>query len=76
MLAVEVADAGGGIAAADRGRALATFVEPDPARGGSGVGLGLAIAQRSAQASHGRLELAAAQQGGLLVRLLLPRDGG
>ncbi|MBM3620650.1 MAG: HAMP domain-containing protein [Alphaproteobacteria bacterium] len=75
-LAVEIRDAGGGIAEADRARAVAPFVQLDPARGGSGVGLGLAIAQRFAQASDGRLELGAAREGGLLVRLVLPRQAG
>lgn len=74
MLAVEVSDAGAGIAEADRVRALAPFVQLDPARSGSGVGLGLAIAQRFAQASNGSLELRDASGGGLLARLLLPRQ--
>lgn len=74
MLAVEVSDAGPGIAEADHARAMAPFVQLDPARGGSGVGLGLAIAHRFAQASQGRLELAEAPGGGLLARLLLPRE--
>ncbi len=76
MLAIEVSDAGAGIAEADRARALAPFVQLDPARSGSGVGLGLAIAQRFAQASNGHLELCDAPGGGLLVRLLLPRQAG
>ncbi|MBP0463908.1 HAMP domain-containing protein [Roseomonas sp. PWR1] len=76
MLVVEVSDAGDGIAEADRARAMAPFVQLDRARGGSGVGLGLAIAQRFAQASQGRLELGESRAGGLLARLLLPRQGG
>ncbi len=76
MLAIEVSDAGAGIAEADRARALTPFVQLDPARSGSGVGLGLAIAQRFAQASDGRLELCDAPGGGLLARLLLPRQAG
>jgi len=47
-----------------------------PARSGSGVGLGLAIAQRFAQASNGSLELRESREGGLLARLLLPRQAG
>lgn len=73
MVAVEVSDAGAGIAEADRARALAPFVQLDPARSGSSVGLGLAIAQRFAQASDGQLELREAREGGLMARLLLPR---
>ncbi len=73
-VAVEVADAGDGIAEADRVRAVAPFVQLDVARGGAGAGLGLAIAQRFAEASEGRLELRTAPEGGLLARLLLPRQ--
>jgi signal transduction histidine kinase len=73
MVAIEVADAGAGIAQADRARAVAPFTQLDPARGGSGVGLGLAIAQRFAEASKGALELRDAPGGGLLARLVLPR---
>jgi len=76
VIAVEVADAGDGIAEADRARAVVPFVQLDPARGGSGVGLGLAIAQRFAQASNGNLELGVSADGGLLVRLILPRQTG
>jgi signal transduction histidine kinase len=74
LLAVEVSDAGAGIAAADRARAVAPFVQLDPARSGSGVGLGLAIAQRFAQASKGSLDLHEAPGGGLLARIMLPRQ--
>ncbi|WP_291296856.1 ATP-binding protein [Elioraea sp.] len=76
MLVVEVSDSGAGIAEADRDRAVAPFVQLDTARGGSGVGLGLAIAQRFAQGSNGRLELRDAPGGGLLARILLPRQAG
>lgn len=76
IIAIEVADSGDGIGEADRARALTPFVQLDPARGGSGVGLGLAIAQRFAQASNGSLELGEAPEGGLLVRLVLPRQTG
>ena len=76
LLAVEVTDSGAGIAAADRARAVAPFTQLDPARSGAGVGLGLAIAQRFAQASNGSLELREAPAGGLLARLLLPRECG
>ncbi|MBW6399308.1 HAMP domain-containing protein [Roseomonas sp. HJA6] len=76
MICVEVSDAGAGIVEADRARAVAPFVQLDPARSGSGVGLGLAIAQRFAQASDGGLELHESSEGGLLVRLLLPRRAG
>jgi signal transduction histidine kinase len=70
---VEVADAGPGISVADRGRAVAPFGQLDAARSKGGSGLGLAIAARFAEASAGRLELDSAADGGLIVRLALPR---
>jgi signal transduction histidine kinase len=70
---VEVADAGPGIAPADRARALEPFVQLDAARGRGGSGLGLAIAARFAEASGGSLTLDAAPGGGLLVTMVLPR---
>jgi signal transduction histidine kinase len=70
---VEVADAGQGIAPADRARALEPFVQLDTARGRGGSGLGLAIAARFAEASSGSLALEAAPEGGLLARMVLPR---
>jgi len=76
MLAIEVADAGDGIAEGDRERAMSPFVQLDPARAGSGVGLGLAIAQRFAQASGGALRLGVAREQSPLARLLLPRAQG
>lgn len=74
QVVVEVADAGPGIAPADRARALAPFVQLDPARGRGGCGLGLAIVARFAEASGGGLDLDGAPGGGLLVRLVLPRQ--
>jgi hypothetical protein len=71
----EVADAGVGIAPADRVRAVAPFAQLDGARSKGGSGLGLAIAQRFAEASGGTLELDRAPEGGLLVRMVLPRRG-
>lgn len=74
---VEVSDQGGGIAEADRGRALAPFVQLDASRGGGGCGLGLAIAARFAEASGGALTLLDGANGrGLVVRLTLPAGAG
>jgi hypothetical protein len=73
---VEVADAGPGIPAAERARAVEPFVQLDAARGRGGSGLGLAIAARFAEASGGTLELGDATGGGLLARLILPRPAG
>jgi signal transduction histidine kinase len=71
---IEVSDSGPGIAPEDRGRALVPFGQLDPARGKGGSGLGLAIAARFAEASGGLLELDTAPQGGLLARIVLPRQ--
>ena len=73
-LLVEVSDGGPGIAADDRTRALAPFKQLDPARGAGGSGLGLSISQRFAEASGGTIELGVAEQGGLSVRITLPRS--
>jgi two-component system osmolarity sensor histidine kinase EnvZ len=68
--AIEVWDAGPGIAAADWERALQPFQRLDPARSGVGhSGLGMAIAARVAQAHGGSLERLAPVQGGFAVVL-------
>ncbi len=73
QIVVEISDAGRGIAPEDRARALAPFVQLDPARGRGGSGLGLAIATRFAEASGGALALEERPGGGLLARMVLPR---
>jgi signal transduction histidine kinase len=75
-LVVDVSDGGPGIAPDDRARALAPFQQLDMARGAGGSGLGLSIAQRFAEASGGTIELGHADQGGLAVRIALPRQQG
>ena len=68
--AIEVWDAGPGIAASDWERALQPFQRLDPARSGVGhSGLGLAIAARVAQAHGGSLERLAPARGGFAVVL-------
>jgi two-component system osmolarity sensor histidine kinase EnvZ len=68
--AVEVWDAGPGIAEADWERALMPFQRLDPARSGVGhSGLGMAIAARVAQAHGGSLERLAPARGGFAVVL-------
>jgi two-component system osmolarity sensor histidine kinase EnvZ len=68
--AIEVWDAGPGIAEADWERALQPFQRLDPARSGVGhSGLGMAIAARVAQAHGGSLERLAPAQGGFAVVL-------
>jgi signal transduction histidine kinase len=76
QVVVEVSDAGLGIAPEDRARAVAPFVQLDPARGRGGSGLGLAIAARFAEASGGDLALEGRPGGGLLARMVLPRSQG
>lgn len=70
---VDVSDAGPGIPAAERMRALAPFTRLDPARSGQGVGLGLTTAARFVEAEGGALALHDAPGGGLQVHLVLPR---
>jgi two-component system osmolarity sensor histidine kinase EnvZ len=68
--AIEVWDAGPGIAEADWERALMPFQRLDPARSGVGhSGLGMAIAARIAQAHGGGLERLAPARGGFAVVL-------
>ena len=68
--AIEIWDAGPGIAEADWERALQPFQRLDPARSGVGhSGLGLAIAARVAQAHGGSLERLAPARGGFAVVL-------
>lgn len=71
-MVARVADAGTGIAEADRVRALQPFVQLDASRGVAGSGLGLAIAHRFAEASGGRLELGQAEAGGLQANITFP----
>lgn len=68
--AIEVWDAGPGIAEADWERALMPFQRLDPARSGVGhSGLGMAIAARVAEAHGGSLERLAPARGGFAVVL-------
>ncbi|HRJ68648.1 MAG TPA: ATP-binding protein [Beijerinckiaceae bacterium] len=75
---VAVADAGPGIRPEDRERALAPFVRLEPSRNQDtgGFGLGLTIAYAIVASHAGTLTLADGVDGGLLVTVCLPRDGG
>ena len=68
-LRFEVADAGPGIAAADREAVLRPFYSTKT----GGLGLGLALAQRAVEDHRGTLELTSGPEGGALVRARWPR---
>ena len=76
-LAIEVTDAGPGIAEAELGKVQDAFyrVEPSRSRETGGSGLGLTLARAAAQAHGGSLELENRPEGGLLARILLPKNG-
>ena len=76
-LAIEVTDGGPGIAEAELGKVQDAFyrVEPSRSRETGGSGLGLTLARAAAQAHGGSLELENRPEGGLLARILLPKDG-
>ena len=77
-LAIEVTDSGPGIPEDELARVQEAFyrVEPSRSRETGGAGLGLTLARAAAQAHGGTLELENRAEGGLLARILLPKDGG
>lgn len=74
LVAVEVADTGGGIAAQERGRVFEPFFRGDGTRSGRGAGLGLAISRAIVEAHGGTIELVDAPVG-TRVRFTLPVPG-
>jgi signal transduction histidine kinase len=76
-IAIEVADRGPGIAPSELARVQEAFyrVEPSRSRETGGSGLGLTLARAAAQAHGGTLELENRTEGGLLARVILPKDG-
>jgi signal transduction histidine kinase len=68
MLAIEVADRGGGMTEAVMANALVPFYSTKR----TGTGLGLALAREIAEAHGGRIALANREGGGLTVVLFLP----
>jgi two-component system, OmpR family, sensor kinase len=69
--AVDVADDGPGVPAADAERVFERLVRLDPARSGGGSGLGLSIARGIAEAHGGTLRLEPSERGARF-RLTLP----
>lgn len=72
-LLLSVDDAGLGMSAEDRERAFERFGRGENASA-QGAGLGLAIVKRVVESHGGRVMLQSSEQGGLSVRLLLPKD--
>ena len=77
-LAIEITDDGPGIPGDELARVEEAFyrVEPSRSRETGGAGLGLTLARATAQAHGGTLELENRAEGGLLARIVLPKDGG
>lgn len=74
-VAIEVADNGPGIAAADRPKVTERFFRGDASRGTPGVGLGLSIVEAVARLHGGVLELLD-NHPGLRAQMVLPVTGG
>jgi two-component system heavy metal sensor histidine kinase CusS len=75
-IVIVVADAGPGVAPADRPRVFEPFWRgtDEQASGAPGAGLGLAIARQIARAHGGDIDLEESPQGGALFRITLPRS--
>ena len=76
QVAIEVSDGGPGIPEAEMENVQEPFyrLEASRSRETGGSGLGLTLARAAAQAHGGRLELENRPEGGLLARILLPRE--
>jgi two-component system osmolarity sensor histidine kinase EnvZ len=75
-IAIEVADRGPGIPAAEVERLKQPFTRLEVARSDKGgAGLGLAIVERVARAHGGSLDLLPRDGGGLIARIRLPLSG-
>ena len=77
-VALEISDSGPGIPEAEMANVQEPFyrLEASRSRETGGSGLGLTLARAAAQAHGGKLELENGPEGGLLARILLPRERG
>jgi len=72
---IEVADTGRGIADVDLPHVFERFYRGDSSRSSEGTGLGLAVAQETALAHGGTVEIAVRSGGGTLCHVSLPAGG-
>jgi len=74
-IVVDIADDGPGIPEAERANVFKPFVRLEGSRNRKtgGNGLGLSIVKSIVEAHQGRIELSNRPDGGLLVRVTLPR---
>jgi two-component system osmolarity sensor histidine kinase EnvZ len=74
-IVVEVGDHGPGVPESEMDRLLRPFARLDTARSqADGAGLGLAIVARVIQRHGGTLQLLNREEGGLIVRMILPKN--
>jgi two-component system sensor histidine kinase HydH len=71
IVVISIFDRGRGIAPADRERIFDPFFTSKS----TGTGIGLSISKRFVEAAGGRIEAENREGGGVVVRVLLPRDG-